>query len=157
LLFLFFSFLFFFCFDFLKLTQLICLSTDKQAASVDGCKVVSIDWLLDCEKSKKRLKEDKYIFGVDPAKDASQAVDTSQAANGAVDTSVDVSANKKKSSKKRSQPAPTDPDSDEGPPSKKQKDGQVAKEKSLHVPIDEGCSRKSRNFSFSLRPFFCCT
>ncbi|OXV09109.1 hypothetical protein Egran_03129 [Elaphomyces granulatus] len=113
---------------------------NKQAASVDGCKVVSIDWLLDCEKSKKRLKEDKYIFGVDPAKDASQAVDTSQAANGAMDAGVDVLANKKKSSKKRSQSAPADADADEGPPSKKQKDGQVAKEKSLHVPIDEGCS-----------------
>jgi hypothetical protein len=36
------------------------------------------------------------------------------------------------------------------------KDGQVAKEKSLHVSLDEGCNRKSKNFSFSLlRPFSC--
>lgn len=131
---------------YLEPAQLTCLSIDKQAANVDGCKVVSIDWLLDCEKSKKRLKENKYFFGVDPAKDASQAVDTSQATDGAVD---DVSANKKKSSKKRSQSANVDADSDQPPPNKKQKDGQKAKAKSLNVPVDERChlKRKSRNFA----------
>jgi hypothetical protein len=140
--------LFFFGFDFLKLIQLTCLSTDKRAASVHGCKVVSIDWLLDCEKSKKRLED---TFGADPAKDASQAVDTSQ-----VDGAVEVLANKKKSSKKRTQSPHADADTNHGPPSKKMKDGQVAKEKSLHVSLDEGCNRKSKNFSFSLlRPFSC--
>lgn len=94
---------------------------DKQAAKLEDCYVVSLDWLLDSEKAKKRLSEKKYLFG--PTKDVKDASD------------ADASKNENGSSKKRSLADTFD--GDEQLPNKKQRDRQKAKSKDLKVEVDE--------------------
>lgn len=95
---------------------------DKQAAKLDNCHVVSLDWLLDSEKAKKRLPEKKYLFG--PTKDVKHASDAY------------ASENENGSSKKR--PLADALNGDEQLPNKKQRDGPKAKSKDLKVEVDEG-------------------
>jgi poly [ADP-ribose] polymerase 2/3/4 len=93
---------------------------------VDGCQVVSLDWLLDSEKAKRRVAEKKYRLGT--AKDAS------------LDANTNVGDSEKTSmmSKKRSRL--TKGDEENSRPTKKGKDGQKAKQKSLRVDVDECCN-----------------
>ncbi|KAL1968943.1 hypothetical protein VTN77DRAFT_777 [Rasamsonia byssochlamydoides] len=99
---------------------------NKQAAKLDSCHIVSLDWLLDSEKAKKRLPEKKYLFS--STKDASGK-------NDFADTK-----NENGSSKKRS--LADSLDKDEKLPNKKQRDGQKAKFKDLKVDVDEVCQHQ---------------
>jgi poly [ADP-ribose] polymerase len=110
---------------------------DKQAATVDGCKVVSLDWLLDSEKAKKKRPEKKYLFSSAAAPSTSGQVDGV------------LAATKTNGSKKRTVDKKAESDVDEEPPTKKQRDGQIAKSKNLKVLVDEGCQFAGKNHMIS--------
>ncbi|KAK2804111.1 hypothetical protein FQN50_006739 [Emmonsiellopsis sp. PD_5] len=139
----------------------------KQALSIDGINIVSVDWLLDSQIAKKHLPESSYIMvsanavqAPAPNRRSARSSKTNQQPDG-VDTKATADEDKddddppkdakpakgkKKSDSSKGKRSLADANGDDDsskatakdePPSKKQKDYQKASTPTLKVPVDE--------------------
>lgn len=142
-------------------------STKVKAAKDQNIHIVNLEWLLDCLKSDAREGETKYLFGAASAP-AAATQSTSSQTNG----SSAPQAKSGRGRKRAASPPPATSTSNSAPQAKKKKgatapdgaddaagsataksdtkpepvlgEGQVAKSKSLVVPLDEGCPYPAR-------------
>ncbi|GIJ85653.1 hypothetical protein Asppvi_004514 [Aspergillus pseudoviridinutans] len=119
----------------------------KQACNVPGCDVVSLEWLLDSQKAGKPLASKMYLL-------TSGAASVGQVQNGDASSSATATSatpapktNKRKLADANADAAyaaddaaDVNGDSNGAESNKKQKDAQKGSAKSLHVPVDEGCT-----------------
>ncbi|KAF7175276.1 hypothetical protein CNMCM7691_007316 [Aspergillus felis] len=119
----------------------------KQACNVPGCDVVSLEWLLDSQKAGKPLASKTYLLTAGAAsvgQDQHGGASSSATATSATSATTAPKANKRKladaNADKADGAADVNGDSNGTEANKKQKDAQKASAKSLHVPVDEGCT-----------------
>jgi hypothetical protein len=129
-------------------TKANAFKSDEQAAKLDGCHVVSLSWVLDSVKAKKKVAEEDHFFdtitaSITNGSDATAAINDTNS----VDDKSD-SQNSKVTSKKRSRAVEA---RDSEVKSKKTKDGQKVSSRNVVVEVDE-CypAPGERHVSYSL-------
>lgn len=119
----------------MNLTKMIAFRPDEQAAKLDGCQVVSLSWLLDSVKAKKKVAERDHSFDAPTASSTADSASANATTDGTSTTNDKAaSQDSKVTSKKRSSVADSGQSEKR---SKKVKDDQSASSKHLMVEVDE--------------------
>ena len=95
--------------------------TVKQAGGFPNIKLVNYDWLITSITNKLKSDESNFQF-------ATKAAETNSKGKKRARSETPVKVN------------PIAHESPDGPPAKKQKDGNKAKSSSLRIPLDETCN-----------------